>query len=155
MAQIMDKDIYAKVNSLFALSRDPELFDADLIAKNIPIIRYIAAEGHASRHLVYELAAVKEEAIERLFFESITLAFYCTETELEAMMEEMQGQGSASDVGDEARKMMDDETWRLEPNMEFGLEEVFVQKWFVGKRLASDGVKVDSSVGDGHNGGTD
>ncbi|PTB76231.1 hypothetical protein M440DRAFT_1457051 [Trichoderma longibrachiatum ATCC 18648] len=157
MAHNMDKDIYATVNSFYGLNRNPECSMADLVAMNAPIVRYIAAEAQASRRLVFEVAAVEQEAIQHLIIEYVGLAFYCTGTELEAMMEEMQGQGSASDVDDKIRAMMDAELsrWKEDPDMAPGLEDVFIHRWIVGKLYGSDGVETDNSFGDGPNGGTD
>ncbi|KAL7819921.1 hypothetical protein V8C26DRAFT_393789, partial [Trichoderma gracile] len=152
MAQKLDKDIYAKVNSFYGLNRHPIKFKADLITKDTPIVRYIAAEAQESGHLVFEIAPVEHPIIVHT-----GLSFWCTSAEVEAMMEEMQGQHLDSDMeldGD-IREMIEKlSNCKDHPSVAYLRNKTHVYEWVVPKQRGSDGAGTDGTLGRGHDGGT-
>ncbi|OTA05092.1 hypothetical protein A9Z42_0057220 [Trichoderma parareesei] len=153
MVQELNQDIYARVNSFYGHRYHiPSTFKGELITADTPIIRYIVAETQASRHLVFEIAAVKHNTIHHL-----GLSFYCTKTELQLLIEEMQAQDSVSDERLDRRilKIINDElvAFREDPSRAPYLDGVLVHEWSGSGQCGGDGVETDGAGGDGHNGG--
>ncbi|ETS04555.1 hypothetical protein M419DRAFT_6401 [Trichoderma reesei RUT C-30] len=153
MAQEFNQDIYARVNSFYGLKHhNPSVFKGELITADTPIIRYIVAETQASRHLVFEIAAVKHDTIQHL-----GLSFYCTKTELHFLIEEMLAQNSVSDERLEGPilKIISDHLVALKENPSWApdLGGVLVHEWKPSEQFGGDGVETDGAGGDGHDGG--